>query len=111
MKARVRRLIDREYTEENCKRFVKRLRREFDHLFTFITLGTRYRNNPAEETIRPSAVVRKISYGSKMEKGAGNYKTMATVMATYKMHEVSFYEYLRAALEGRANAALLTAAI
>ena len=36
---------------------------------------------------------------------------MTTVMATCKMHGVSFYEYLRAALEGRANTALLTAAI
>ena len=59
----------------------------------------RYHNNPAEEAIRPSAVVRKFSYGSKTKKGADN-KIMATVMATCKMHGVSFYEYLKAALEG-----------
>ena len=111
LKARVRRLISMEYKEENCIRFVKKPRREFDHLFTLILLGTKYHNNPAEEAIRPSTVIRKISYGSKTPKGADNYKIMATVMATCKMHDVDFYGYLKAALEGRANTGLLTAAL
>ena len=34
---------------------------------------------------RPGAAVRKISYGSKTERGAENYKIMATVAATCKM--------------------------
>ena len=36
LKARVRRLVDKKYDCKDCKRYVKRLKREIDSLFTFI---------------------------------------------------------------------------
>ena len=56
-------------------------------------------------------LIRKVSYGNKSEKGAENHKIMATVMEACRMHGVDFCEYLRDALAGRANIALLTAAM
>lgn len=57
--------------ERNCKRFIKRLKREKEMLFTFLEeKGVDWNNNTAERAIRPSVVIRKITYGNQSTNGA-----------------------------------------
>ena len=49
LKARVRRLVDKKYDCKDCKRYVKRLKREIDSLFTFILYDVQYHNNISEQ--------------------------------------------------------------
>lgn len=82
LQARVRALISKEYTESHCLRFVKRLRRERNHLFTFIRLNTDRTNNVSERALRPSAKARTVSYGSKTYEGAYKHAVICTIRET-----------------------------
>ena len=60
--------------EKNCKRFIKRLRREKGMLFTFLEEKKGvldWNNNSAERAIRPSVVIRKITYGNHSNERSG----------------------------------------
>ena len=57
--------------EKNCARLVKRLKRERGMLFTFLEEeGVEWNNNAAERALRPSVVIRKMTYGNQSEEGA-----------------------------------------
>ncbi len=51
-------------------------------------------NNPAELGARRRVRQRKISFGTRSEDGTKARDTFATLAATAKKHEVSFYEYI-----------------
>ena len=91
--ARVDRLISRGYAEPDCRRFVKRLRRERDHLFTFVVAGIPYHNNTAERAVRPGVIARKISGGSRSWKGAESQSILMSVKETCRLRGVDFYEF------------------
>jgi transposase len=81
-------------TEKNCKRFVKRLRREKDMLFTFLEeKDVDWNNNRAERAIRPSVVIRKITYGNQSTNGADVHKVLMSVTETCKLRRMNFYDY------------------
>ena len=67
--SRAKELIDAEYDDRDCRRYVKRLRREKGHLFTFLEHGVDYHNNINERGLRPFAASRKILYGNRSERG------------------------------------------
>ncbi len=73
------RLISRGYAEPDCRRFVKRLRRERDRPFTFAVAGIPYHNNAAERAVRPGVIARKISSGSRSWKGAESQSILMSV--------------------------------
>ena len=64
-------LIGAEYDYRDCRRYVKRLRREKGHLFTFLEHDVDYHNNISERGLRPFAASRKILYGNRSERGGG----------------------------------------
>jgi len=80
--------------EKNCKRFIKRLKREKNMLFTFLDeKGVDWNNNAAERAIRPSVVIRKITYGNQSTKGADAHKVLMSISETCKLRGVNFYDY------------------
>ena len=53
--SRVEELIGAEYEDADCRRYVKRLRRERGHLFTFLEHDVDYHNNISKRGLRPFA--------------------------------------------------------
>ena len=94
LQARVRRLISTTPDEKHCRRFAKRLRREITHLFTFIRLGTECHNNVSERSIRPSVIVRNVSFGSKTHAGAYKHAVLFSVRETCRMRGANPYDFL-----------------
>ncbi|MDG6921803.1 MAG: IS66 family transposase, partial [Nitrososphaerota archaeon] len=80
--------------ERNCKRFLKRLTREKEMLFTFLEeKGVDWNNNRAERAIRPSVVIRKITYGNQSTNGADVHKVLMSISETCKLRGMNFYDY------------------
>jgi hypothetical protein len=91
---RIERLIPEDYTDKNCIRFVKRLKREKSMLFTFLEIdGVKCHNNDAERAIRPCVVIRKITYGNKSEEGARALARLMSVSETCRKRGQNFYDY------------------
>ncbi|MDE1862804.1 MAG: IS66 family transposase [Thaumarchaeota archaeon] len=91
---RIEKLASSRYTERNCIRFVKRLRREKEMLFTFLEIdGVKCHNNDAERQIRPSVVIRKITYGNRSEEGAYAHKVLMSVHQTCNLRGQNFHDY------------------
>jgi len=91
---RMEKLIKSSEKEKNCKRFVKRLRREKEMLFTFLEeRGIEWNNNAAERAIRPSVIIRKITYGNQSTNGADVHKVLMSVRETCNMRGLNFYDY------------------
>jgi transposase len=81
--------------EKNCKRFIKRLKGEKWMLFTFLEEdGVNWNNNNASErAIRPSVVIRKITYGNRSILGANAHKVLMSIRETCKLRGLNFYDY------------------
>ena len=93
LEARISRMISKKYVENNCIRFVKRLRRERKMLFTFLVTGTDYHNNTAERAIRPNVIIRKITNGHRSESGAYSHKVLMSVKETCRVRGLNFHDY------------------
>lgn len=91
---RIRRLIGKKYSEQNCIRLIKRLKREKDMLFTFLDAkGIEWHNNAAERAIRPNVIIRKITNGHRTESGAASHKILMSIKETCRMRGLNFYDY------------------
>lgn len=78
--------LDRRYTSKNCQRFVRNLLGEKDRLFVFVTNpDVEATNNAAERALRHSVIARKISGGSRSERGARAYETLMSVYQSLKL--------------------------
>ena len=78
--------LDRRYRSKNCQRFVRNLLEEKDRLFVFVTNPhVEATNNAAERALRHSVIARKISGGSRSEKGARTYQTLMSVFQSLKL--------------------------
>lgn len=83
-------------------------RRDRDDLFRFITRrDVPYTNNACERTLRPSAIVRKVTGGFRAEWSAKVYAAAAGVIATGQLHGMTALAALRTAL---ADDAVMTSA-
>jgi transposase len=77
--------------ERNCARLLKRLRREKGMLFTFLEeQGVDWNNNAAERALRPSVVIRKITYGNQSEEGAHAHAVLMSVKETCGLRGENF---------------------
>ena len=99
--SKVEELIGAEYEDADCRRYVKRLRREKGHLFTFLEHDVDYHNNISERGLRPFAASRKILYGNRSERGTERTKILTSVYETCKMRGVNFYQFTKDFLEGK----------
>jgi transposase len=80
--------------EKNCRRFVKRLRRERGMLFTFLEEdGVEWNNNAAERALRSSVVIRKITYGNQSDEGARAHAVLMSVRETCSLRKENFFDY------------------
>ena len=83
LEGRLDQRADADYDEPHAKRIGKRLRKFKKELTAFLwekdLEGT---NNAAERAIRPMVVARKISGGSRSDKGAKAFATLASLLRT-----------------------------
>lgn len=81
---------------EDARKLRNRLIRHRDENFIFL----RYRevepdNNRAERALRPSVVMRKVSYGNNSRTGARNHETLMSLIETGKLHGTKPLDLLR----------------
>ena len=96
LEARIDRLIASysSSNEKNCLRFIKRLKRERDMLFTFLEEeGIDWNNNAAERALRSSVVIRKITYGNQSDEGAAAHAVLMSIRETCNLRKENFFDY------------------
>ena len=91
LEARVGRMARADWTEPNCRRFAKRLRRERGKMFTFLAVDEiKWHNNDAERPFRPSASIRKVSGGSRSMEGARDHAVLQSINQTCRARKMDF---------------------
>lgn len=72
------------------QRFVKRLTRHKEEIFTFLYYpGIAYHNNQAERQIRPNVLLRKITFGNRSERGIKNHNVLMSIIQTAKLNRLN----------------------
>ena len=90
------------YTDKDCIRYVKRLRRERNQLFTFLEHdGVSYHNNPGERVLRIFALMRKVCYGSRSIRGIRTTEILVTIHSTCELRGIDPYRFMVDYLGGR----------
>jgi len=75
-----------------------RLRKQRDHLFTFLDFDdVDATNNQAERQLRPAVIARKVSCGNRTERGAKTWEILASLAATSTQRGDSFRELITSA--------------
>jgi hypothetical protein len=75
----------------------RRLKKQRDHLFTFLEVeAVTATNNRAERRLRPAVIRRKLSSGNRTPQGAQAFERIASVVQTCVQQGRSVIEYLRA---------------
>ncbi|MCD6236609.1 MAG: transposase [Thermoplasmata archaeon] len=86
--------LNRPYRSHKCNTFVCNLLKEKDNLFEFIKNPDVDRtNNVAERALRPVVIARKVSGGSRSEKGAKNYEILMSVVQTLHQNGRNLVEH------------------
>jgi transposase len=85
-------LLDFQFPNPSKKvlqRFVKRLNKYKDELFTFLyEKNIDYHNNHAEQQIRPDVIFRKITFQNRSLKGAENHQVLMSILQTAKLNNI-----------------------
>ena len=87
-------LMEKDYTDKDCKRFLKRLRREFYHLFSHVMYGIDWHNNKAERAVRCFVLLRHVMFGNRTEFDADTYAVLLSIIGTCAMRGVNPLEYI-----------------
>ena len=86
-----------------ARRLFRAMRRDRDDLFRFVTRrDVPYTNNACERALRPSVIFRKVTGGFRAEWGARVYAAAVSIIATGRLHGLTAFGALRAALAGEA---------
>ena len=92
-KKRLKEIYEDKYSDSDCKRLAKRLRKHRDEMFVFIEVDdVDPDNNVAERGIKPNIRVRKISGGSRSKEGADAHAINMSIIETFKMRKLDFFE-------------------
>lgn len=95
-------LADAQYTDSDCKRYAKRLRREGGQLLTFLKHDDiPYHNNTSERALRPFALMRKVCYGNRSRRGIKTAEILATTYATCRVRGINPYTFMKDYLDGK----------
>jgi transposase len=80
-----------------CEEYVaNRLRKQADHIFTFLDMeGIDPTNNLAEQQLRPAIITRKVSCGNRSVQGANSWQEICSLIITAKQQGKSFLDMLR----------------
>lgn len=96
---RLDRLIAQPWEDRHAKRYVKRLRRHHDELFTFLEHPeVPFENNQAERSIRPAVILRKTSFGNRSALGAEAQAVLMSIFFTLKKRGHNPVQTVRQAL-------------
>ena len=87
---RLERIIKGPYTDPDCQRLIKRLKKHRESLLTFLEEDIDYHNNTAERALRSSVVMRKITGGNRSQEGAHTHEILMSIYETCKMHNENF---------------------
>ena len=99
---RLHALLSQEYSNKDCLRLVKRLKRYESELFTFCARrGAVEHNNHAEQGIRPAVVIRKTTFGSQSNEGADATAVLMSFFQTARLQDENFIEYLQELVKNR----------
>jgi transposase len=102
LKARLARLLGGRRTDEDNRRLADHLYRNQNHLFTFLEQpGIDATNHRAERAIRPGVLARKISGGSRTERGALAHAALTSVDQSARQQGHDFCRMLADLLCGR----------
>jgi len=78
------------------EKIANRLRKQRDHLFTFLyTPQVPPTNNRAERQLRPAVIARKLSCGNKTRKGADTWQTLTSLIVTNSQNEINNLDFFR----------------
>ena len=84
---------------EAADRLRRRIARDREHLFVFVTnRDVPATNNVSERALRPSVIFRKVTNGFRSEWGADTYAAFRSVVSTAKANRRSVLNDLRQAL-------------
>ena len=84
-------LLQQGAADLEANKVANRLRKQRDHLFTFLKYpGVDPTNNAAERALRPAVVARKISCGNKTERGQRTWQVLASLAATCHQRGLPF---------------------
>ena len=87
-------LMNNDYTDGDCKRYIKRLRREFYHLFSHVISGIDWHNNKAERAVRCFVLLRHVMFSNRTELDADTYAKLLSIIGTAVMRGVNPLEYM-----------------
>ena len=83
--------INQGFDDYWCVSLIKRIQRYWHEWFTFMdTPGVDCTNNAAERSLRPSVVMRKITGGSRSDKGVHCHEVSMSVLATWEKQGKDF---------------------
>lgn len=87
LKATLERWIVRNFESVKCRTYVKNLLKYKDYMFEFVTNpDVDATNNRAERAIRPCVIARKVSGGSRLDKGMHIYSVLMSIVQTLKQN-------------------------
>lgn len=93
-------LLKSDVTEPKNLRLANRMRKHRKHLLTFLQNDeVDATNNQAERQIRPLVLQRKISCGSRSDRGARIHETLTSVLATARQQGKDFIALVAQALQ------------
>jgi len=82
------------------KDIIKKVERQRPRILTFVGHdGVPCHNNYAEYLIRIGVLKRKVSFGSKSEKGAEAYAVLLSIYTTCKLRNISFVDFIKHSLK------------
>jgi len=82
------------------KDIIEKVRRQRPYILTFVEhYGVPCHNNHAESLIRKGVMKRKVSFGSKSQKGAEAYAIMLSIYTTCQLRKISFVDFMMHSLK------------
>ncbi|MGK2957445.1 MAG: IS66 family transposase [Acidimicrobiales bacterium] len=99
LKQRLDALLEWKNPNDTLKEVIKKVRRQKEHILTFIKHeGAPYHNNYGEYIIKKGVVKRKMSGGSMSAEGVSAYACIQSVAMTCQLRNISFHRFLKASL-------------
>ncbi|MBI5879727.1 MAG: IS66 family transposase [Chloroflexi bacterium] len=107
LEAALDRLLERHYRQPDTACFAKLLRKQREHLFTFLYVAeVAPTNNAAERELRPAVIIRKTNGCNRSQAGATAHSVLSSVIRTCEKQGLDFIDQTRQVLQ-TAGAVLL----
>ncbi len=104
LQSRICTLANAQYTDSDCIRYAKRLRREGGQLLTFLKHDDiPYHNNTSERALRTFALMRKVCYGNRARRGIKTAEILASIYATCRVRGINPYYFMKDYLDGNTD--------